>query len=303
MHRSRLPSDQPNGQDAPYRTDIVTVPEVGVNRTSVLQSVPGPVASRTTVPSSSGEPTSTDQPCASRPARIAALAVATSVGTANVPLVAPSPGSTEIWAGRVGKLGGRASQIVPNSVALVLGKAGVLAVGTVVAAVEADGPPGTAVGAGTAVATGEAAGVLEARAGLPSWSTRRGRGRATRTRRGAVEDEGDGDSAESRRDPRRAGGIAPGNTRPPSRPSTTAVSGRRTRSPDPRLGRHRSSRPMTPDRPEPPGLGRSVVQRRPPAWAASAGRTTRIRRSAMATMDPVRRVATSRRAESRFMAQ
>ena len=37
MHRSGLPCDQPNGPSAPSSTDMTTVPDMGVKRTSVAQ--------------------------------------------------------------------------------------------------------------------------------------------------------------------------------------------------------------------------------------------------------------------------
>ena len=143
MHRSGLPCVQLKGQDAPYSTDITTVPDIGVTRTSALQPADGPVASSTIVPSSRGDPTSTAQPRASSALRIAVLAAGASMFTANVPLVGPDPGSAGSWPGRVGKDGGSASKIVPKSVLVVVGM-------RIDGEAPADGPPGTGVRLGAA---------------------------------------------------------------------------------------------------------------------------------------------------------
>ena len=52
------------------------LPDCGVKRTSALQPGVGPVASRTIVPSSSGDPTSTVQPASWSERAICSLAVA-----------------------------------------------------------------------------------------------------------------------------------------------------------------------------------------------------------------------------------
>ena len=111
MRRSRLPCDQLNGQVAPYSTDMITVPDAGVKRTSALQPVLARDASRTTVPSSSGEPTTTAQPWSINDTSMIFRASVTLRLTANDPLVAPAPVSTGSWPGSLGNDGGRESKI------------------------------------------------------------------------------------------------------------------------------------------------------------------------------------------------
>lgn len=127
MHRSCLPSDQPNGHSAPYSTDMTTVPDIGVKRTSAAQPSLVPVASTTTVPSSSGDPRSTVQPWARSAVAIAWLAVAASPFTAKDPLVAPAPISAGCCPGSLGNEDGSASQMAPNSVPVVVGRVAVAA--------------------------------------------------------------------------------------------------------------------------------------------------------------------------------
>ena len=75
--RSGLRCDQGYGQVAPYSTVMMTDPVWGVKRISALQAF-GPLASSTTLPSSSGEPASTVQPLACSAFWIAALAAVAS---------------------------------------------------------------------------------------------------------------------------------------------------------------------------------------------------------------------------------
>ena len=142
MLRSRLPSDQAKGQDAPYSTDMMTVPDSGVKRTSDLQPAGVCEASRTIVPSSRGEPTSTVQSTPVRAARIASMACCGVLFSANDPLVGPAPVSAGSWPGNVGNEAGSESKIVPKSVSVVVGGP------TVALTTGLAGPPGTAVSDG-----------------------------------------------------------------------------------------------------------------------------------------------------------
>src|SRR5439155_13338463 len=119
---------------------MTTAPDVGVKRTSVLHPGFAPDASRTTVPSSSGEPTATVQPWAINDTSMILRASATLRLVANDPLVGPAPVSAGSSPGSFGKLGGSASKILPNAVFVVVGRP-MLAATAVLAA-----PPGTAVG-------------------------------------------------------------------------------------------------------------------------------------------------------------
>ena len=111
---------QLNGQAAPYSTVTVTVPDSGVKRASVLQPSGCPCASRTTEPSSSGDPMSTVQPAWISNVPSDAARVFAWPSTTNVAL-AGAVGSVGFWPGSFGKSLGRSSQIVPNSVVVVDG--------------------------------------------------------------------------------------------------------------------------------------------------------------------------------------
>ena len=296
MHRSCLPCDQLNGHSAPYSTDMTTVPDNGVKRTSVAQPSRGPPPSSTTVPSSSGEPTSTDQPgrasavadrLGSRPRRI--------MFTTNEPLVGPRARIGRLLAGqgrerrreahprsartRSRSWSGRPTEALPAGL---------------------DGPPGTGVRLGSGAVEVRRGPAREARGGRVAGGPEQGEARSPGSAGGKGRPSGE---ARSPAHPSRTLPNPPETRRPPSRPSATAVSGRWIRSPDPSAGRHRSSRPIAAQSPRAPRPERYVVQRRPAACAASAaGSRPRIRISARPTMNPVRRAAARMREESRFMA-
>ncbi len=137
-----LPCDQPKGQDAPYSTDMMIVPDSGVKRTSALQPGSAAVASRTTVPSSRAELTSAVQPWLVKAAAMANAASSAVMLTANEPLVAPAPVVAGSWPGSFGNDAGSESKIGPKPVTFVVG-------GPTLTPTTGLGPPGTAVIDGT----------------------------------------------------------------------------------------------------------------------------------------------------------